>query len=270
MSNETLTPSLFRRVIAVAVGLFAIWQFIYLPASNVIIFVPRRLSGPGLEPVGNPYQAKGTFTSVKPIQRAAECTGDVLDFWSEATAQEQGWVLFALGPPPYSVFPAVEFHFADGQSDTVLSQFEPLDKLHPQIRPPLVNNRVLNYEAQLTTPVTFVPPEELAKRFMPPEEYRRMVESHRDLPDIVSRWRRPFRAWLVWQTKRYTAVHPERGTPTVAILKHRYIPTPLPGTPAEWTQPPVERPFARWYPATDVFEAYNVADCCFVPVGAKP
>ena len=54
------------------------------------------------------------------------------------------------------------------------------------------------------------------------------------------------------------------------ILKHRFIPTPKPGEPAEWTHPPVERPFARWQPANDIFEAYDAIKRDFVPAETKP
>jgi hypothetical protein len=272
MPPDTTThpPSPLCRVLAVAVGLFATWQLIYLPAANLIDLIPRRPNSPDLEPVGDQYQVKGAFTSIEPLQRSAEYTGDVLDFWSEVTAQEQGWALFAPGMPPYSVFPAVELHFADGTSDTALSQFEPLDKQHPRFRTPLVNNRLFNYEAQLIYPVQYSPPEEIAERFMKPEEFATVSEMYRELPNIVRAWRGPYRAWIAWRTKQYLAAHPERGTPTVVILKHRYILTPMPGTPAQWTQPAVERPFARWHPATDLFEAYDAINRRFVSVEAKP
>ena len=117
-----------------AVGLFAAWQLVYLPAANLITFVPLRV-GPPLEPVANGYQERGTFTSVEPVQRAAEFTGSAIDFWSEVSGQEQVLGAFAPGVPPYAVAPAVEFHFADGTSDTVRSPFEPTDKLEPAAPP---------------------------------------------------------------------------------------------------------------------------------------
>ena len=38
----TESPSPARRGLAVAVGLFALWQLVFLPAANLIDFVPRR------------------------------------------------------------------------------------------------------------------------------------------------------------------------------------------------------------------------------------
>lgn len=271
MPDSSLSAgSLPRRVLAVGVGLFATWQFLFLPAANLIDFVPRRLHGPDLEPINDQYQAHGTFTRVEPLQRAAEYTGDVLDFWSEVTGQEQGWSLFAPGTPPYSVFPAVEFRFADGTSDTMLSEFEPADKRNPALRLPLLDNRYFNYEAQFTHAVRFAPPEEVAKLYVPAEDAAKVREYFRDLPDTVRAWRKPIRAWLAWRLKEYRAAHPDREMPVEVILKHRYVPTPKPVEPPEWTRPVQERPYVRWRPANDSFEAYDIVKEQFVPVGTKP
>jgi hypothetical protein len=274
MSEPPPPTSFARRVLAVVVGLFATWQLVYLPAANLIDFVPRRPVGPDLEPISDGYQAKGQFTSVEPLQRAAEWTGDALDFWSEISGQEQGWSLFAPGPPPYSAIPAVEFRFADGTSDTLLSPYEPTDKQHPGLRPPLVNNRPFNFEAQFIYPVWYVPPAEIVKLSAPPELHdevcAKLQEQYRDLPDAARAWRGPIRAWLAWRLKEYRAAHPDRPVPTEVILKHRFIPTPAPTDPSGWTVPPVERPFARWRPADDSFEPFDPANGRFVPVGANP
>ena len=265
---EPVSP--FRRALAVAVGLFATWQLVYLPAANLIDFVPRRPSGPELEPVADPHQERGTFTSVEPLQRAAEWTGDVLDCWSELSGQEQGWSLFAPGPPPYSLIPAVEFRFADGTSDTVLSEYEPADKRHPRPRPPLVYNRPFNFEAQFIYAVWYAPPAPVAGLYATPEEVANLPELYRVLAGAVRESRGPIRAWLAWKQKEYRAAHPDRGEPTEVILKHRYIPTPKPGAPPGWTHPPAERPFARWRPATNALDAYNLSDERYVPVEENP
>ena len=267
--NPPAPRSVHCRALAVAVGLFAAWQLVYLPAANLIDFVPRRPTGPDLEPMGDMYQARGTFTTVEPLQRGAEWTGDVLDFWSEVTGQEQGWSLFAPGTPPYSVIPAAEFRFADGTSDTVLSPFEPADRRNPRPRLPLFHNRPFNFEAQLIYPVWFVPPEGIAERYAAPEEVARLPEAYRDLPKGAWAWRGPIRAWLAWRLKEYRAAHPNRGEPTEVILKQRYIPTPKPGEPADWSAVE-ERPFVRWRPADGMFETYDAIHKRFVPLGVQP
>jgi hypothetical protein len=269
MPEPNEKPSLLRRAAAVAVGLFATWQLVYLPAANLIDFAPRRM-GPPLEPIADCYQQRGTFTSSEPLQRAADVTGDVLDFWSEASGQEQGWCLFAPGMPPYSVFPAAEFRFANGTSDTALSPFEPTDKLNPRFRAPLIDNRPFNVEAQMMYPVWFAPPEEVATLYAAPEEVAQLPETYRGLPDTVRQWRDVIRAYLAWRLKEYRAAHPERGEPVEVILKHRFVPTPKPNEPRGWTIPVAERPYAKWNPATDSMDAYDAINKRFVPVGVRP
>ncbi len=269
MSAPPAPPSLARRVVAVAVGLFAAWQLVYIPAANLIDFVPRRV-GPPLEPLSDTYQRRGSFTTSEPFQCAADAAGDVLDFWSEVSGQEQGWSLFSPGMPPYSVIPAVEFRFADGTSDTRLSPFEPADKLNPRLRPTMIDNRPFNIESLLMCPVWFAPPEEVARLYAPEEEVAQLPEVYGTLPETARVWRSLARVYLAWRLKEYRALHPERSEPVAVILKHRFIPTPKPTDPRGWTGTIVERPYARWRPADDSFEAYDVIQKRFVPVGGKP
>jgi hypothetical protein len=257
--SEPPPQSLPRRALAALLGLFAAWQLVYLPAANLIDFVPRRVAGPDPEPMKDGYQKRGTFTAVEPLQRAADYTGDALDFWGELSGQEQGWSLFAPGVPTHTLFAATEFRFADGTSDTVLSQFEPADKANPPYRPPLYD-RPFNFEAQFTYLAWFASPEAVEKH----------PDAFRELPESMRVWRPQIRAWLAWQLKQYRAAHPERGTPTEVILKHRFIPTPNPGEPRGWTAPPFERPYARWRPAADSLDAYDPVNKVFVPLGGQP
>jgi hypothetical protein len=268
VSDAPTPPSLARRAVAVLVGLFATWQLVFLPAANVIDFVPRRV-GPPLEPVGDHYQKRGTFTDVEPLQAAADGAGTALDLWAEASGQDQGWPLFTPGVPPYSVIPAVEFRFADGPPETLLSRFEPADKFAPPLRPAMLNNRLFNAESQLMFLVWYAPPEEVARRFAPPEEVARLSGAYRELPDAARAWQAFIRAYLAWRLKEYVAANPGR-MPAEVVLKYRFIPTPRPGEPGGWTGPVSERPFARWRPADDTYEAFDVLTGRFVPVGGAP
>jgi hypothetical protein len=267
-----------HRAAAVLVGLFATWQLIYLPGANLIDFVPRRM-GPPLEPSDDPYQVRGTFTSCQPLQRGAEWAGDALDFWTEVSGQEQGWSLFAPGLPPYSVFPTVEFRFADGTTDTLASPYEPADKAHPPLRPPLVNNRPFNFESQFNYPVWYAPPEEIAARYtpprpadgtLPPEYVTYLRTAYRTMQTDARLLRGVVRTWLAWRLKMYRAAHPERGEPVEVVLKHRFVPTSKPEEPCTWTHPVVERPFAKWRPADESYEVYDPVDKLFRPVEVAP
>ncbi|MCS6864917.1 MAG: hypothetical protein RMJ56_05995 [Gemmataceae bacterium] len=248
-----------RGGLAIAVGFFATWQLIYIPAANVIDLIPRRLNEPPLEPIRDTYQKTGTFTSLEPLQRAAEIAGDILDFWSEISGQEQGWSLFAPGPPPHSVFPAVELHFPDGRCETLLSPFEPLNKQHPPPRLPLLYTHVFNIEAQLTYPVWYAAPELVAEH---PEWFT-------DWPAFVQAWQKPIRAYLAWRLRQHQMANSPQQWPAEVILKHRYVRSPRPGEAPHWTHPVFERPFARWRPADDTMEAFDVMTQRFVLVEAK-
>ena len=233
------SPSFARRVAAVAVGLFALWELAFIPAANLIDLVHRRPGPDDTDPVADPFQSAGTFTSVEPVQRAAERIGDVLDFWSEVTGQDQGWKLFSPGSPPHSLFAAVEFHDADGTVTQVRSRFEPADLSRPPVRTLLVPNRYYNFEAQFTTPGWYCSAESLA-------QYPDMWAS--ELPKTVRDNHRHTTAWLRWHTRLYRAAHPGRGEPVAVVLLYRFIPTPDPNDSAGWSKPVVERPYARWLP----------------------
>jgi hypothetical protein len=185
------------------------------------------------------YQKWGTFTGVEPLQRSAEVVGDVLDFWSEVTGQDQGWMMFAGGNPPHSLFQAVELRFADGQTVEIRSRFEPADLKNPSPRAPMVHDRRFNFEAQFPNPGWYCSAESL-------ERYPEMWS--RELPRTVRDAHPQIMAWLRWHLREYDRAHPGRGTPVEVVLKYRYIPTPLPGEPREWTKPVTERPYCRWKP----------------------
>jgi len=101
--TEPPTPA--RRGLAVVVGLFVLWQLIFLLAANLIDSIPRRPGPHDNNPSLDPFQQWGRFTDNEPLQRSAEVVGDVLDFWSEVSGQEQGWRLFVPGNPPHTLFP---------------------------------------------------------------------------------------------------------------------------------------------------------------------
>lgn len=261
MNERPSQPSCAKRVLAVLVGLFATWQLVALPAVNLLNFVPLRPVGAPLEPNLNPYQARGTFTTSEPLQRTADGAGRALELWTEASGQEQGWSLFAPGPPPYSVFVAAELQWADGTRETLLSQYEPRDYAHPPLRAPLVHCRHYHFEVQFVYPVWYASPEAVAER---PHMWS-------DLPDQVRERRPEIRAWLSWRLNEYLTANPRRERPVAMVMKHRYISTPHPNQGPAAPRTVDERPFARWHPATDEVEAFDLITRRFVPLPeAKP
>jgi hypothetical protein len=255
-----------RRALSVAVGVFALWQLVYLPAANVIDFVPRRPGPTDLHPEMRLFQTRGTFTANERLQTAAEKVGNVLDFWGELTGQEQGWSLFAPGFPPHTIFPAVEFRFPDGTAETLRSPFEPADLTDLPARAPLVHNRMYSVEVQFSVAGWFCTNESLADR---PEVWQKVW------PEFARDGHRHTLAWLKWRLKAFQKSHPDRGEPGEVILKFRYIPTPLPSEPRGWAKPAFERPFARWNPAAPPqpgvlpLEGYDPVAKQFVPLKAE-
>lgn len=242
---------------AVLVGLFATWQLVALPLANLMQLVPLRPSDPPHEPWVNQYQARGAFTDSEPLQRAADTTGRVLEFWTEASGQEQGWSLFTPGPPPYSVFVATEFEWADGSRDTLFSPFEPRDLEHPPLRPPLIRFRDQHFEMQFVYPVWYASPEAVAER---PDLWAAPSNAVRSN-------RAEIRAWLRWRLNDYLAANPHRTRPVAVVMKHRYISTPPPNAPSAGPHKIEERPYARWHPATDELEAFDAVSARFVSLG---
>ena len=184
------------------------------------------------------YQEYGSFTRNEALQRSVENVGHVLDFWAEITGQEQGWSLFAPGFPPHTIFPAVEFRFPDGTSETLRSPYEPTDLTALGTRAPLIHNRMYNTEVQFAVAGWFCTDESVAEH---PVVWSK-------LPEFVRDAHAPALAWLKRRLRAFESAHPGRGTPSEVILKFRYIPTPLPSEPRLWNKPVTERPFARWKP----------------------
>lgn len=261
MPEDVATPEPRPGVLPVLVGLFALWQLVSLVAANLIDFVPRR-PGRGDEPPLDILQERGQFTHVEPLQRSVELVGDVLDGWGELTGQKQGWSLFAPGLPPHTLFPAVEFRFRDGSSDTVLSLFEPMDLMNPPVREPLIRDREFNFEFQLIVPAWFGSDEVLAEA---PQAGSHLTASVRNRHRLIL-------AWLQWQLRRYQQMSPDRGMPSEVILTLRYIPTPRPGQPRDLAKPVSQRPYARWKPGETPppgflpIEAFEPATRRFVPL----
>ena len=227
------SSSLPRRLLSVGIGLFALWQIVFLIAANVIDLVPRRIEGTPVDPL----QEVGTFTTIEPLQKTVDVVGDVLDAYAEFTGQEQTWPLFAPGFPPHSTFGAIEVQFADGYRTTILSDYEPADYNHAPYRLPLFQVRRYNLEYQ------FVP----AVMQHTPEALESVPQLIRDVTFRAYRQKQTnLKHWLKWRVGQYQKAHPEHGAPVEIVYKARYIPTPLPSEAKAWVKPVRERPLARW------------------------
>jgi hypothetical protein len=223
-------------LLAAAIGLFALWQMVFLIAANVIDLVPRRIDeAPELRM--DPLQQIGTFTTIEPLQAVADAIGNVIDFYSEVTGQEQTWPLFAPGFPPHSTFGAIEVKFSDGTNTTILSDYEPRDYNRAPYRLPFFNVRRYNVEYQFVPAVMQHTEEAIQAQ---PEEVRAITfMSYRTNQPTLTRW-------LKWRIGEWEKENPGHGPPVEIIYKARYIPTPLPSEAKTWSKPVRERPLARW------------------------
>ncbi len=233
-------PTLARRLLAAAVGAFALWQMLFLVGANVLNLVPVRSD----DPEDLPYKMcrePGTFTSFEPVQRVADAANAAVDAYAEATGQEQQWSLFAPGFPPHSLFTAVELTFADGSTADVRSDYEPADHNNAPLRAPFVSTRRYNVEVQFTPPVLQHTAEACADpRLAPIVRAQTFTYFRHFQPALLT--------WVRWQTAEYQKLHPEKGAAVQVVYQARYVPTPLPGEPKVWSKPVRVRPLVRWFP----------------------
>jgi hypothetical protein len=249
------------------VGLFALWQVAAIPLINLFEFVPLRKTKYDVNPPIESAQRWGRFTSADWLQEMAEEIGYGLAVWGEATGQDQGWNMFTPGFPPHTVVLAAEFRFPDGSVVRSYSRFNPGDPARPIPRWPIIDDREFNFEANIFMLAWECDPQSIDSQ---PERWRQLPERVRENEHLVA-------SWLRWQLKRYRESHPEKTEPEVVTLVLRYIPTPLPGEPADWTRRPAfERPFARWRPHVVppggfmALEGYDPVGRQFVPLATWP
>jgi hypothetical protein len=236
-----------RGILPWLIGLFALWQLVFVPLTNLLEFVPLRPTRYDTDPPIETTQRWGRFTDIEALQWTTEAAAFVLVGWAEATGQDQGWNMFTPGFPPYTVVPAVEFRFPDGATDRVSSRFEPPDPANPRPRPPLLHDREFNFEANIVMLAWDCHPKTLAEQ---PDRWRRLPERVRENESLLTRW-------LSWKTRQYQAAHPHRAGPVEVVLLLRYLPTPLPeDLPRGDRRQAFERPFARWFPGAPAKPGY--------------
>ncbi len=112
MSSEK-TPATVKNWRSIGVGMFILFQVVYLPLSNLIQFVPREMPRQTSE-CDIRVQREGTFTNIALLQGALNTLGDGIDRYGELSGQVQAWSLFAPDFPKQTVFPIVQSVMMDG------------------------------------------------------------------------------------------------------------------------------------------------------------
>jgi hypothetical protein len=221
-------------------GLFVIWQLLFLFMSNVLPLIPHGRHEH--DELTDDINLHGQTTSIEPVQRIIEGVSGVSDRWMEATGQLQGWSLFAPTFPDQGGFVAVQFRWDNGTREVVKSRFEPDDPQH-FFRSPSTYDRLFNYESRfLILPNFWVEGQHGPTGGAWESEWREAITQR-----VQVQWK-SMRAYLRWQLDRFLKEHPRQPPPTEVILIVNLYRTPDPLKPLWKLDGPNPRPLARWRP----------------------
>jgi hypothetical protein len=172
----THEPTRAAALARVALGLFILWQLVFLVASNATSFLLL-------------YTAE-TGDALRPITATT-------DGWASLTGQAQNWRLFAPLVPMRSLFLQVDFHGPDGAA-RVSSEFEPADATC-YFHLPGCGDRLWHVEKTLAWPCVAYDPDAVAAR---PDEWRAYLDDRARAND------RAARAYLAWKRRAFERDHP--------------------------------------------------------------
>jgi hypothetical protein len=253
----------------VLLGLFIVWQIIYLVAGNLLNMAQETrssLADPDNEPklvqkAAEVVQwlAPGWIKKEGHVYDADEALSGLTKRWGQITGQVQGWSLFAPSVSEHNTFVAVELRW-DGESyppELLLSDNEPRD---PNCFFRLGDFRLRKYESHLDVLLTLHDDE--ATEAAAAERWRLRIEEKLDTDgkDLL--------AYLRWRWRKFRQAHPDRPTPSQVILYvRRYSIPPPEQVPWHWDTNNYQmfdrQPMARWQPGADwepdyqALEMYN-------------
>jgi hypothetical protein len=273
MRSPTLKPAALRldkpagRAPAVLLGLFIVWQLVFIVTANLLEFFPHRVHQSdeltGLRELP-PDAAKS--------RPAIHLLAAVTDRWAQLTGQCQMWSLFAPEFPPQATFPVVELCWDDPASGLapvrLLSSFEPADAAS-YFRPLSSDDRLFHYEVYLGLGLCYWD-ESAATSETEAEAWRKHFR------DVARRQWKSMRAYLRWRTAQFLKQHPDLPPPDEARLLIRIYPTPPPGAAPEDRSPPRDQPMARWRcaengpPGLLPLEAYEPFSRRYVALPVRP
>jgi hypothetical protein len=148
MAEITSTDTTPKSGKSLLLGLFIVFQIVFLIGMNVIQFIPRgRVQNIQGEYFGDP-QIEGQFTSNKVLQGTVNTVGTVFDRYSESTGQFQYWKMFCPKLPTYSIFPRVEVEFENGEKQYIDSVFY---KPETTIRLPVLDYHPHHFESAIVS-----------------------------------------------------------------------------------------------------------------------
>jgi hypothetical protein len=175
----------------VALGLFIVWQLVFLVASNVTDYLLHLAAASG---EGDP-------------PRVTRVVAGVTSGWARMTGQAQNWRMFAPLVPVRSLVLQMEFD-EDGERLGVLSESAALAEGN-YFHPPGSGDRLWHVEKTLAWPFVAYDPQAVDER---PDEW------HAYLEEAVRRNERACRSYLAWQQRAWLRQHPGRTPPRALYL----------------------------------------------------
>jgi hypothetical protein len=175
--------SVIRHPSSFLLGVFILFQLVYLPAANIIKLFALRLPESKGE-LDDDIQLHGQQFP-EPLQTVADATGTAFVRWGELTGQTQGWSLFAPIFGHQASLPMVILPNA-----TLRSEFSPMDP-DSYLRLPSSSCRLFNYEYRLALVLW-------AWERSSYEENR--DRWHQAIQKRVARQHRSIQTYLAWRT----------------------------------------------------------------------
>jgi hypothetical protein len=264
-------------------GLFILWQMLFLPAFNLLdgaegarrdLHEQRRQNGswwrlirrvPGLEPLVDEWLTRGGNDGDKGklgnlIQRPRQ----VVRWWAQATGQEQGWKLFATDAVDFSAFPSLELRWnaPEAEDGTQLGALAggpvlalcraPPRRFHEPVvlgsdNQPADRRHYLRFGGFRRRRIEAQFELDFRPDGRPGEQ--RAEGWEQQIRDLMSSEYAETLAFLRWRLTRFQREHPELPPPVQVILRVQTFLIPAPPGPRPWDWVEGEPvPLARWFP----------------------
>jgi hypothetical protein len=202
-------------------GLFILFQLVYLPIANLIKLVPLGIPESTGE-LNDDIQLRGQ-AFVAPVQAVADAAGTGFARWGELTGQAQGWSLFAPVFGHQAALPVVELY-----QIRLRSQFVPADANY-YFRAPSSACRLFNFEYRLAL---------LYWNWDSLSYWDRRGEYAKSTELRVRRQNRSMLAYMRWKMDRFLSANPLQGAPARVALLAEIIPSPPMNDPWAMREPP--------------------------------
>jgi hypothetical protein len=186
----------------ILLGLFIVWQLVFLTAGNTTRYLPRVLPASAVP---------GALSALLSFG------GAVIEGWTQLTGQRQEWGLFAPSPPTRAMFVSIEL---DGPSCkyAMASVFEPAEPGY-HLHAPGSGDRLWHLEKDLAWPFVAWEADEVNQR---PAEWHAYLEERLR---ANHQWR-VYHSYLAWCLRKFREERPEEPVPQAVILQvHLFTPS---------------------------------------------